>query len=69
MPDSPDAADPKPGSARPSFTGYWKRSKDKQAAQSLTFVSSKLGQTSGISLIAIVTFGTWLLQETRVRAP
>ncbi|KAI0107499.1 hypothetical protein GGR51DRAFT_150115 [Nemania sp. FL0031] len=44
MPDSHGAGDPKLGSARPSFTGYWKRSKDQQASQSLTFVSSKLGQ-------------------------
>ncbi|KAI0200152.1 hypothetical protein F4808DRAFT_170624 [Astrocystis sublimbata] len=29
---------------RPSFTDYWKQSKDKQAAQNLTIVSSKLGQ-------------------------
>ncbi|KAI1118854.1 hypothetical protein F5Y14DRAFT_182648 [Nemania sp. NC0429] len=46
MPDPPSAGEPKSGSARPSFTGYWKRSKDQQAAQSLTFVSSKLGQSS-----------------------
>ncbi|KAJ3561140.1 hypothetical protein NPX13_g9059 [Xylaria arbuscula] len=38
MPDS------QPDSERPSFAGYWKRSKDEQAAQNLTFVSSKLGQ-------------------------
>ncbi|KAI0465794.1 hypothetical protein F4859DRAFT_499632 [Xylaria cf. heliscus] len=44
MPDSRGAGDAKPH--RPSFTGFWKRSKDKQAAQSLTFVSSKLGQPS-----------------------
>ncbi|KAI0457707.1 hypothetical protein F5B21DRAFT_462791 [Xylaria acuta] len=44
MPDSRGAGDPK--ADRPSFTGFWKRSKDKQAAQSLTFVSSKLGQPS-----------------------
>ncbi|KAI1156094.1 hypothetical protein F4825DRAFT_446831 [Nemania diffusa] len=48
MSDLPGAGDPKPGSARPSFTGYWKRSKDQQATQSLTFVSSKLGQSSGL---------------------
>jgi hypothetical protein len=51
MPDSPSTGDPKPSSARPSFTGYWKRSKDQQATQSLTFVSSKLGQSLGTSLI------------------
>ncbi|KAI0430564.1 hypothetical protein F5Y09DRAFT_341497 [Xylaria sp. FL1042] len=44
MPDSLEAGDAKPDSARPSFTGYWKRSKDEQATQNLTFVSSKLGQ-------------------------
>ncbi|KAI0858590.1 hypothetical protein F4860DRAFT_299985 [Xylaria cubensis] len=44
MPDSRGAGDS--GVDRPSFTGFWKRSKDKQAAQSLTFVSSKLGQPS-----------------------
>ncbi|KAI0818249.1 hypothetical protein GGR55DRAFT_694479 [Xylaria sp. FL0064] len=44
MPDSLGAGDAKPDSDRPSFTGYWKRSKDEQAAQNLTFVSSKLGQ-------------------------
>ncbi|RWA07468.1 hypothetical protein EKO27_g7637, partial [Xylaria grammica] len=31
---------------QPSFTGYWKRSKDQQATKNLTFVSSKLGQPS-----------------------
>lgn len=68
MPDPPNAVgDPKPASTRPSFTGYWKRSKDQQTGQSLTFVSSKLGQTSGTYLIAIVTSGTWLLLETGVR--
>ncbi|KAI1120918.1 hypothetical protein F5Y10DRAFT_257420 [Nemania abortiva] len=46
MPDSLGAGDPKLGAARPSFTGYWKRSKDQQASQSLTFVTSKLGQPS-----------------------
>ncbi|KAI0555410.1 hypothetical protein F4679DRAFT_523626 [Xylaria curta] len=44
MPDSRGAGDSE--ADRPSFTGFWKRSKDKQAAQSLTFVSSKLGQPS-----------------------
>ncbi|KAI1733878.1 hypothetical protein F4680DRAFT_440119 [Xylaria scruposa] len=44
MPDSRGTGDPE--ADRPSFTGFWKRSKDKQAAQSLTFVSSKLGQPS-----------------------
>ncbi|KAI1310341.1 hypothetical protein F5Y03DRAFT_345865 [Xylaria venustula] len=45
MPDSVGGTgDAEPGQARPSFTGYWKRSKDQQAAQNLTFVSSKLGQ-------------------------
>ncbi|KAF2972254.1 hypothetical protein GQX73_g1220 [Xylaria multiplex] len=44
MSDSLGAGDSKPDSARPSFTGYWKHSKDQQAAKTLTFVSSKLGQ-------------------------
>ncbi|KAI8948889.1 hypothetical protein F4801DRAFT_555033 [Xylaria longipes] len=44
MPDSRGTKDPK--ADKPSFTNFWKRSKDKQAAQSLTFVSSKLGQPS-----------------------
>ncbi|KAI0404233.1 hypothetical protein F4802DRAFT_568539 [Xylaria palmicola] len=44
MPDSPGADGQTPD--RPSFTGFWKGSKDKQAAQSLTFVTSKLGQQS-----------------------
>ncbi|KAI0539667.1 hypothetical protein GGR58DRAFT_218656 [Xylaria digitata] len=44
MPDSLGEGDSKPDSARPSFTGYWKHSKDQQAAKTLTFVSSKLGQ-------------------------
>ncbi|KAI0512544.1 hypothetical protein F5B22DRAFT_648648 [Xylaria bambusicola] len=39
-------SDPQPDLARPSFSGYWKRSKDQQAASNLTFVSSKLGQPS-----------------------
>ncbi|KAK5629904.1 hypothetical protein RRF57_005619 [Xylaria bambusicola] len=39
-------SDPQPDLARPSFAGYWKRSKDEQATQNLTFVSSKLGQPS-----------------------
>ncbi|KAI1425459.1 hypothetical protein F5Y12DRAFT_714309 [Xylaria sp. FL1777] len=46
MPDSLGEGDGKPDPARPSFTGFWKRSKDEQAAQNLTFVSSKLGQPS-----------------------
>lgn len=45
MPDSRGAGEAT--ADRPSFTRFWKRSKDKQAAQSLTFVSSKLGQPSG----------------------
>ncbi|KAI0447730.1 hypothetical protein F4803DRAFT_497278 [Xylaria telfairii] len=44
MPDSQGAGEAK--ADRPSFTRFWKRSKDKQATQSLTFVSSKLGQPS-----------------------
>ncbi|KAI0966369.1 hypothetical protein F4678DRAFT_450068 [Xylaria arbuscula] len=46
MPDSLGTGDAEPDQARPSFTGFWKSSKDKQAAQNLTFVSSKLGQPS-----------------------
>ncbi|KAI1757029.1 hypothetical protein F4782DRAFT_480938 [Xylaria castorea] len=44
MPNSRGAEDSE--ADRPSFTGFWKRSKDKLATQSLTFVSSKLGQSS-----------------------
>ncbi|KAI3329000.1 hypothetical protein HD806DRAFT_269239 [Xylariaceae sp. AK1471] len=43
MSDSPAAGVPK---FRPSFTGYWKRSKDQQAGKNLTFVTSKLSQSS-----------------------
>ncbi|GAP83535.1 putative alanine racemase [Rosellinia necatrix] len=44
MPDPGGAENLKPNSSRPSFTGFWKHSKNKQASQNLTFVSSKLGQ-------------------------
>ncbi|KAI8635353.1 hypothetical protein F5Y19DRAFT_8902 [Xylariaceae sp. FL1651] len=44
MSASPGGGDPKLLSSRPSFTDYWKRSKDQQADKSLTFVSSNLEQ-------------------------